>query len=93
MRHTIVILIFAIVAVLGVVLYGRFTEREPERRPARDTIITQLERFIEETPHEISLTYYDFSDQSMGEINGNKQIFPASMIKTLFLLTAPYYHG
>ncbi len=87
-KTAIVILTIAVVAIVGVLLYGRFTEREPERRPARDTIITQLERFIEESPHEISLTYYDFSDKTMGEINGNKQIFPASMIKTLFLMTA-----
>jgi beta-lactamase class A len=34
------------------------------------------------------MAYYDFADKSMQEINGNKEIFPASMIKTLFLLTA-----
>ncbi|MBS4031786.1 MAG: serine hydrolase [Clostridiales bacterium] len=82
------ILILAIVVVSGVILFGRLTDREPEKRPARDSTLTRLETFIEESPNEISLVYYDFADESMEGINESKKIFPASMIKSLFLLAA-----
>jgi beta-lactamase class A len=87
-KSTVLILILAIVIVSGVILYGRLALREPERSPTRDSTLARLEKYIEESPNEISLAYYDFADESMAEINGSKNIFPASMIKTLFLLTA-----
>lgn len=87
-KPTLLIIALVIVVISAVILYGRLTEKEPERSPLRDSTRVQLEEFIEESPNEIRLAYYDFADESMEGINENKQVFPASMIKTLFLLAA-----
>jgi beta-lactamase class A len=87
-KTMILVLALAVVVIAGVLLFNRFGGQDPERRPDRESQRAELEKFIEESPNEISLAYYDFDDDSMQEINGNKEIFPASMIKTLFLLTA-----
>ncbi|MCR3923053.1 MAG: class A beta-lactamase-related serine hydrolase [Firmicutes bacterium] len=87
-RMPLIVLALAALVVTGMLLYGRFTDRVPERSPVKDTTLIQLEQFIEESPHQISLAYYDFADQRMQDINGNREIFPASMIKVLFLLAA-----
>jgi beta-lactamase class A len=87
-KNPLIALALVVIVGAGIVFFGRFTDRAPERRPLDDSTLNQLEQFIKDSPNEISLAYYDFYDEAMQEINGNKEIFLASMIKTLFLLTA-----
>jgi beta-lactamase class A len=48
----------------------------------------KLDREIRASAMEVNLDLYDFATDSELEINGHKPLYPASMIKTLLLLTA-----
>jgi beta-lactamase class A len=62
---------------------------DPVRDPAGlRELKEKLEREIRASSMEVSLGLYDFATGSELEINGHKPLYPASMIKTLLLLTA-----
>src|SRR5690554_379307 len=58
---------------------------EPEDQGSLQDILPQLEDYIAQSPHPIGLACYDFAEERMIEVDGYREIYPASMIKTLFL--------
>lgn len=62
---------------------------DPVRDPAGlRELKDKLDQEIRSSQMEVSLGLYDFATESKLEINGQKPLYPASMIKTLLLLTA-----